>query len=1042
MSRMEQAAAGSVLRILGDASFERVLRRVGPHLFFDASNPSGHYVLRLDRRGDRSVLAQLFEIAANSSKDRGAGRDDDNKTLQPGFGEITLVGLQGLCASSPPAAAEAARALRAKALAARAAADNQLDAAAELALPASQLPGPAEPPGTASDGCTMLKYLHQVLLLLDPFRVAAAPFAPAVSASGQQAHQTGGLAHSPEGFARAPGARRTGGGDISETVGSALTKASVGVQESPSMASPRSPRGMPTGEQQENQERMTLLESREGLSLPAWLLRELCKRGRHANVARLRHWSAAQPSVLLPSAAAGLSAAASASTQGAPRGGEGQPNPEEDRKGWPEEGNNGQDAVSKEGSLVIQVPSRVTQEQRLAIEGELAVRGVERRQNDALGAHLGMRQEGALASVMTWLACLPLPPPLPPPAAIMMELEKEDSESCSFVRASDPQLGSEMAGLGEQRDTNSHDRGAPGLSGVAANTPHAMKKRWGTSYNSEESSDGSDDGGEAETPGADADEEEDVFGLGNARVKDVPSYMQLNRDPLAPPYPTADEIDGWRQQVMGRWLPRKTMWEEMQERPYKPVRSYRAKTKYVGAPLAVEFKPTDVLHVVFHASLQHRLTKVVERVNAPNALRVAQLQELSGHGFGHQDYRATFLWRMLPHAQPPNPASEDKSPNAAHGHAVGRKAKEHAAAQQLMERKRDVQGIDIQPPPGPAKTDSTLVTDSTSVRTAPQHRWERKVFLISEIQGAAAAAAATASWRGGGFGGRGLKRSGSRDSLASMLPEPPSPLDADEAWRNLTHEQRQTEERLKALQEREEEKRAVLGVHYLDDTGTPKLLFPLSGIEAVRILPSPLSDQGAAAALRAQEEDEDCSHLTHLCHPVPTHINILVSVCYDDESLPLWYAANGSNGSQQAAGRLDSPDGWAHASNAPATLTPGLSAGSKEAALQPGSGAGATTGRGARGLSRVSCAASHSSPATSPSKKAAGAGSTLSPARPTPPSAPRGGSPGAFFGGLGASSRSARSALASAPANHTRSLLCTMSEPVLVGPSCHTPSCE
>ena len=59
-------------------------------------------------------------------------------------------------------------------------------------------------------------------------------------------------------------------------------------------------------------------------------------------------------------------------------------------------------------------------------------------------------------------------------------------------------------------------------------------------------------------------EAEDIWGLGEYLMKDIPAYLQVNRDPLAPPNPSKDEVDSWREQVLSRWLPVTLDWEELQ----------------------------------------------------------------------------------------------------------------------------------------------------------------------------------------------------------------------------------------------------------------------------------------------------------------------------------------------------------------------------------------------------------------------------------------------------------------------------------------------
>lgn len=64
--------------------------------------------------------------------------------------------------------------------------------------------------------------------------------------------------------------------------------------------------------------------------------------------------------------------------------------------------------------------------------------------------------------------------------------------------------------------------------------------------------------------------------------------------------------------------------------------------------------------------------------------------------------------------------------------------------------------------------------------------------------------------------------------------------------------------------QRVEHKRALLGVHYLDAHGSPQLLFPLHGIEAIRML-----------GRSVNEGDEGKEHaMQHLIHPVPANVTV------------------------------------------------------------------------------------------------------------------------------------------------------------------------
>ena len=72
----------------------------------------------------------------------------------------------------------------------------------------------------------------------------------------------------------------------------------------------------------------------------------------------------------------------------------------------------------------------------------------------------------------------------------------------------------------------------------------------------------------------------------------------------------------------------------------------------------------------------------------------------------------------------------------------------------------------------------------------PAGKWERKLFIVSEIEGAA-----------------------STETTASAVIQ-----DSSASPTGLSRE-REVEERVKRFQEREQRKRVILGVHYLDEDG-------------------------------------------------------------------------------------------------------------------------------------------------------------------------------------------------------------------------------
>jgi hypothetical protein len=125
------------------------------------------------------------------------------------------------------------------------------------------------------------------------------------------------------------------------------------------------------------------------------------------------------------------------------------------------------------------------------------------------------------------------------------------------------------------------------------------------------------------------------------------------------------------------------------------------------------------------------------------------------------------------------------------GKSVG---KSGAGRPSVMEQhKREVESHDLEKP-----FESSAVSGNLDIQ--PAGKWERKLFLVSEIEGAA-----------------------STEAVASAVIQ-----DSSASPTGLSRE-REVEERAKRFQEREERKRAILGVHYLDEDGSPKLLFPLSG---------------------------------------------------------------------------------------------------------------------------------------------------------------------------------------------------------------------
>ena len=68
-------------------------------------------------------------------------------------------------------------------------------------------------------------------------------------------------------------------------------------------------------------------------------------------------------------------------------------------------------------SITLVAPSRVLHATRLKVEEFMSLKALEQRKTDPLGPSSAVRAASALASVLLWLSCIPLPPPpLPPPA--------------------------------------------------------------------------------------------------------------------------------------------------------------------------------------------------------------------------------------------------------------------------------------------------------------------------------------------------------------------------------------------------------------------------------------------------------------------------------------------------------------------------------------------------------------------------------------------------------------------------------------------------
>ena len=250
--------------------------------------------------------------------------------------------------------------------------------------------------------------------------------------------------------------------------------------------------------------------------------------------------------------------------------------------------------------------------------------------------------------------------------------------------------------------------------------------------------------------------------------KQVPRYLQ-ERQIATSLDERMDEIRECQDKLLRAWLPPPVTWESQQELPYKPIRSRKGKIKYRGPELTLQLRRSDVLHVEFAAQIDDRLSKVVQRFNSPNRLRAAVLREMSGKGVSDEDYTPGFLWRLQP--QPCKPAAEPVSKKS-------KKAKAAADIAHLWEQCRvGVGGVDIDSshftpteqredeqsnPYNTLGTSARNVASGTGGSASAKKEWDRHLFLIAEIEGAAQVLGRV------GSPARTLLKSNSRDSLQSL----------------------------------------------------------------------------------------------------------------------------------------------------------------------------------------------------------------------------------------------------------------------------------
>ena len=250
--------------------------------------------------------------------------------------------------------------------------------------------------------------------------------------------------------------------------------------------------------------------------------------------------------------------------------------------------------------------------------------------------------------------------------------------------------------------------------------------------------------------------------------KQVPRYLQ-ERQMTASLDECMGAVRECQDKLLCAWLPPSVTWESQQELPYKPIRSRKGKIKYRGPELTLQLRRSDVLHVEFAAQTDDRLSKVVQRFNSPNRLRAAVLREMSGKGISDEDYTPGFLWRLQP--QPCKPAAEPAVKKS-------KKAKAAADIAHLWEQCRvGVGGVDIDSshstpteqredeqsnPCNTLGTSARNVASGTGGSASAKKEWDRHLFLIAEIEGAAQVLGRV------GSPARTLLKSNSRDSLQSL----------------------------------------------------------------------------------------------------------------------------------------------------------------------------------------------------------------------------------------------------------------------------------
>jgi hypothetical protein len=237
-------------------------------------------------------------------------------------------------------------------------------------------------------------------------------------------------------------------------------------------------------------------------------------------------------------------------------------------------------------------------------------------------------------------------------------------------------------------------------------------------------------------------------------------------------------------------LPATLAFEELQERPYKPIRSHTGHIRHFGPPLQLRLRATDVVHLEVEEVASNDFAHLLGRLNSPSTLRTAQSKEFAGQGYCEDDFMPTFMWQMLP--QPVKTVIDTGSSSP-----VSRRAKKAEDAVKLLEQRRvEMKGVD-------PFLDEEREEDEDKVRaTLDGPKWVRSLFIVSKIPDTSAQPI-------------GIQHSPSTESLCSLTSD--GEYDNDDANAH------------KRVLQRADTRRHELGLHYLDNNGEPKLLFPLNG---------------------------------------------------------------------------------------------------------------------------------------------------------------------------------------------------------------------